>query len=294
MRFSTHTVVNRLLDLASLRLTPYTGVNDSLALRAARTLPLNARRQRRLRAAASAALTRRRCIDRHGVRVSGSGSRGMPLRRRKRGFAVGELVAAQRRGAGGACRGRAGAERVRAMAAVAVRGEDVGVPVADEPHRPLARLGPVAAEQGADVDLQQRAGSELGPQQLVAAGEEALRRAPGGRSAALKPDSRMCRQAASQARHRCPRRAPRTGPSARPRGPWAIRSRSVGESAVAPLGMDLAARDAGAARCRRRRSPPAGLACARRSSRRRAGNSAWPTCGVTVASWTPSRARRSA
>ena len=88
---------------------------------------------------------------------------------------AGQLLDAQRRDARGERRGRSGRQRVRAIAAaVPVGGEDVGVSVADEPHRSLARLGTVEAEQRADVDLQQRARAELGSEQLAAAGEEAF------------------------------------------------------------------------------------------------------------------------
>ena len=85
---------------------------------------------------------------------------------------LGQLAAAQARDAGRARGGGALRERVRAVAAVAVGGQHVGVAVADQLDGTGTRLGALAAEQRAHVDLQQRARGELVAQHPVPAAEE--------------------------------------------------------------------------------------------------------------------------
>ena len=103
----------------------------------------------------------------------GVGCAGIPWCRRKRGFASVSWRLRSSRGSRRPRGGRAGRERVRAVAAVPVGRQHVGEAVADELDRPGVRLGTLAAEQRAHVDLQERTGGDLLLEHLVAAGEEA-------------------------------------------------------------------------------------------------------------------------
>ena len=204
---------------------------------------------------------------------------------------LGELTAAQRRRSGGPRGGRAGRERVRAVAAVPVGRQDVGEAVADQLDRAGVRLGSLAAEQRAHVDLQQRAGGDLLLQHRVAVADEAvgpLRVRDHEAEAALADVPAGVEERGIDAGERHLEQHP------------AGAARAVGDDVELlraqrgrALGVDLAAGvevevDAGGVERGLQRARAPGMVATS------SGNHGWPTCGVTVASWTPSLASRPA